>query len=171
VGQAVASRNSCRARVKRRIRTWLPRTIPPRSPRQPEVGWQTESRLELEYDEVSDTFRAFQPVTVPDSRLDSPLASHEAALDVGANNLVACSTTTGNQYIYDGRELFGRFRETTDGSLAYSRSSVRDATVPNGFDGCTDSGRNAVTTHRTRWCATSLNGCTMRVWRRYTWAT
>jgi len=30
------------------------------------------------------------------------------------NNLVACSTTTGNQYLYDGRELFGRFRETTD---------------------------------------------------------
>jgi len=55
-----------------------------------------QGRLELEYDEVSDTFRAFQPVTVPDSRLDSrkleefpevengsrfrnsPLASHEA---------------------------------------------------------------------------------------------
>ena len=73
-----------------------------------------QSRLELEYDEVSDTFRAFQPVTVPDSRLDSPLASHEAALDVGANNLVACSTTTGSQYLYDDRELFGRFRETTD---------------------------------------------------------
>lgn len=73
-----------------------------------------QGRLELEYDEVSDTFRAFQPVTVPDSRLDSPLASEEAALDVGANNLVACSTTTGNQYLYDGRELFGRFRETTD---------------------------------------------------------
>jgi len=73
-----------------------------------------QGRLELEYDEVSNTFRAFQPVTVPDSRLDSPLASEEAALDVGANNLVACSTTTGNQYLYDGRELFGRFRETTD---------------------------------------------------------
>jgi putative transposase len=91
-----------------------------------------QGRLELEYDEVSDTFRAFQPVTVPDSRLDSrkleefpevengsrfrnsPLASHEAALDVGANNLVACSTTTGSQYLYDDRELFGRFRETTD---------------------------------------------------------
>jgi len=73
-----------------------------------------QGRLELEYDEESDTFRAFQPVTVPDSRLDSPLASHEAALDVGANNLVACSTTTGNQYLYDGRELFGRFRKTTD---------------------------------------------------------
>ncbi len=77
--------------------------------------WNGEQgRLELEYDEVSDTFRAFQPVTVPDSRLDSPLASEEAALDVGANNLVACSTTTGNQYLYDGRELFGRFHETTD---------------------------------------------------------
>ncbi len=73
-----------------------------------------QGRLELAYDEVSDTFRAFQPVTVSDSRLDSPLASHEAALDVGANNLVACSTTTGNQYLYDGRKLFGRFRETTD---------------------------------------------------------
>ena len=84
-----------------------------------------QGRLELEYDEVSDTFRAFQPVTVPDSRLDSPLASHEAALDVGANNLVACSTTTGNQYIYDGRELFGRFRETTD-EIARLQSKLRE---------------------------------------------
>ena len=94
--------------------------------------WDGEQgRLELEYDEVSDTFRAFQPVTVPDSRLDSrkiedfpevenasrfrnsPLASHEAALDVGANNLVACTTTTGQQYLYEGRDLFERFRETT----------------------------------------------------------
>jgi len=73
---------------------------------------------------VSDTFRAFQPVTVPDSRLDSPLASHEAALDVGANNLVACSTTAGNQYLYDGRELFGRFRETTD-EIARLQSKLR----------------------------------------------
>jgi len=62
---------------------------------------------------------------VPDSRLDSPLASHEAALDVGANNLVACSTTTGNQYIYDGRELFGRFRETTD-EIARLQSKLRE---------------------------------------------
>ncbi|OYR82960.1 IS200/IS605 family transposase, partial [Halorubrum ezzemoulense] len=88
--------------------------------------WEGEDcRLELEYDEVSDTFRAFQPVTVPDSRLDSPLASHEAALDVGANNLVACSTTTGNQYLYDGRELFGRFRETTD-EIARLQSKLRE---------------------------------------------
>jgi putative transposase len=35
------------------------------------------------------------------------------ALDIGANNLVACTTTTGEQYLYEGRELFQRFRETT----------------------------------------------------------
>jgi putative transposase len=77
--------------------------------------WEGEQgRLELYYDEVADTFRAIQPVTVPDSRRDSPLASEEAALDVGANNLVACTTTTGQQYLYEGRDLFARFRETTE---------------------------------------------------------
>ena len=35
------------------------------------------------------------------------------ALDIGANNLVACTTTTGQQYLYEGRELFQRFRGTT----------------------------------------------------------
>ena len=35
------------------------------------------------------------------------------ALDIGANNLVACTTTTGEQYLYEGRELFQRFRDTT----------------------------------------------------------
>jgi len=65
--------------------------------------WDGEQgRLEIQYDEVDDTFRAFQPVTVPNSRQDSPLASEEAALDVGANNLVACTTTTGQQYLYEG---------------------------------------------------------------------
>jgi len=77
--------------------------------------WRGEQgRLELYYDETDDTFRAFQPVTVPDSRQDSPLAEESAALDVGANNLVACTTTTGQQYLYEGRELFDRFRETTE---------------------------------------------------------
>jgi putative transposase len=47
------------------------------------------------------------------------------AIDVGANNLVACSTTTGNQYLYDGRELFGRFRETTD-EIARQQSKLRE---------------------------------------------
>ncbi|MFB1066342.1 RNA-guided endonuclease InsQ/TnpB family protein [Natrinema sp. H-ect4] len=76
-------------------------------------------RLELVYDEVSDTFRAVQPVTVPDSRRDSPLASEEAALDVGANTLVACTTTTGKQYLYAGRDLFEQFHETTMDIASY----------------------------------------------------
>jgi putative transposase len=62
---------------------------------------------------------------VPDSRQDSPLASHEAALDVGANNLVACTTTTGQQYLYEGRDLFDRFRETTD-EIARPQSKLRE---------------------------------------------
>ncbi|RLM59948.1 IS200/IS605 family transposon protein TnpB, partial [Halorubrum sp. Atlit-26R] len=73
-----------------------------------------QGRLELYYDKVENTFRAFHPVTVPDSRRDSPLAEESAAVDVGANNLVACTTTTGQQYLYEGRNLFARFRETTE---------------------------------------------------------
>jgi len=52
-------------------------------------------------------------VTVSDDARDTPLASERAALDIGANNLVACTTTTGEQYLYEGRELFQQFRETT----------------------------------------------------------
>ncbi|MFW6458590.1 MAG: RNA-guided endonuclease InsQ/TnpB family protein [Halodesulfurarchaeum sp.] len=82
-------------------------------------------RLELNYDEVDDTFRAFQPVTVPDFRQDRPLAEESAALDVGANNLVACTTTTGQQYLYEGRDLFSRFRETTE-EIARLQSKLRE---------------------------------------------
>ncbi|UTF55897.1 RNA-guided endonuclease InsQ/TnpB family protein [Natronosalvus rutilus] len=88
--------------------------------------WNGEQgRLELVYDELEDTFRAFQPVTIDSSRLDSPLASEEAALDVGANNLVACTTTTGSQYLYDGRNLFKEFRETTE-RIAHYQSLLED---------------------------------------------
>ncbi|NHN46613.1 transposase [Halostella sp. JP-L12] len=87
--------------------------------------WEGEqSRLELYYDEVDDTFRAIQPVTVPDSRRDSPVADESAALDVGVNNLVACTTTTGQQYRYEGRDLFARFRETTE-EMARLQSKLR----------------------------------------------
>ena len=84
-----------------------------------------QGRLELYYDETSDQFRAFQPVTVDDSRLDSPLADETAALDIGANNIVACTTTTGQQYLYEGRDLFKRFRETTR-EIARLQSKLRD---------------------------------------------
>ncbi|MCU4926553.1 transposase [Halobacteria archaeon AArc-dxtr1] len=75
--------------------------------------YEDQSRLELWYDETDNTFRASQPVTVSDETRDTPLADEKAALDIGANNLVACTTTTGEQYLYEGRELFQRFRETT----------------------------------------------------------
>ena len=88
--------------------------------------WDGEQgRLELVYDETRDTFRALQPVTVPDSRRDSPLASREAALDVGANNLVACTTTTGQQFLYEGRSLFERFRGMTE-EIAHYQSQLDD---------------------------------------------
>ena len=67
--------------------------------------YEDQGRLELWYDETDDTFRASQPVTVSDDARDTPLADEKAALDIGANNLVACTTTTGEQYLYKCREL------------------------------------------------------------------
>jgi len=75
--------------------------------------YEDQSRLELWYDETDSTFRASQPVTISDDARDTPLADEKAALDIGANNLVACTTTTGEQYLYEGRDLFDRFRDTT----------------------------------------------------------
>jgi transposase len=63
-------------------------------------------------------------VTVTDARA-SPLASEKAALDIGANNLVACTTTAGQQYLYEGRGLFDRFRETTR-EIARLQSKLED---------------------------------------------
>ncbi|WP_436936516.1 RNA-guided endonuclease InsQ/TnpB family protein [Halovenus marina] len=76
-------------------------------------NYKKQGRLDLWYDETDSTFRASQPVTVSDETRDTPLADEKAALDIGANNLVACTTTTGEQYLYEGRELFQRFRDTT----------------------------------------------------------
>ncbi|MXV62948.1 transposase [Natronorubrum sp. JWXQ-INN-674] len=93
-----------------------------------EPKWSGEhGRLEIVYDEVDGTFRAFQPVTIDDSRLDTPLASSDeaAALDIGANNLIACTTTTGQQYLYEGRDLFAEFREATE-KIAHYQSKLDD---------------------------------------------
>ncbi|MDS0300214.1 transposase [Halogeometricum sp. S1BR25-6] len=88
--------------------------------------WSGEqNRLEIVYDETAESFRAFQPVTINDSRLDSPLASEEAALDVGANTLVACTVSTGHQLLYEGRNLFEQFRETTE-QIAHYQSRLED---------------------------------------------
>ncbi|OIB56839.1 IS200/IS605 family transposase [Natrialba sp. SSL1] len=75
--------------------------------------YEKQGRLDLWYDETDSTFRASQPVTVSSDEQATPLADETAALDIGANNLVACTTTSGEQYLYEGRELFQRFRETT----------------------------------------------------------
>ena len=75
--------------------------------------YEKQGRLDLWYDETASTFRASQPVTVSDETRTTPLAAETAALDIGANNLVACTTTTGEQYLYRGHDLFARFRETT----------------------------------------------------------
>jgi putative transposase len=75
--------------------------------------YDKQGRLDLWYDGTDSTFRASQPVAVSDDTRATPLASEKAALDIGANNLVACTTTTNEQYLYEGRELFQRFRETT----------------------------------------------------------
>ncbi len=77
------------------------------------LKYEKQGRLDLWYDETDNTFRASQPVTVSDDTRATPLADEKAALDIGANNLVACTTTTGEQHLYEGRELFDRFRETT----------------------------------------------------------
>ncbi|WP_128906565.1 RNA-guided endonuclease InsQ/TnpB family protein [Halorubrum amylolyticum] len=87
--------------------------------------YDKQGRLELYYDDVSETFRAFQPVTIDNSRLAQPLADETAALDIGANNIVACTTTTGEKYLYEGRDLFERFRETTQ-RIAELQSKLRE---------------------------------------------
>jgi len=88
--------------------------------------YEKQGRLELFWDENAQTFRAFQPVTISEdhSRLAHPLADETAALDIGANNLVACTTTTGTQLLYEGRDLFERFRETTR-RIADQQSKVK----------------------------------------------
>jgi len=87
--------------------------------------YEKQGRLDLWYDESDSTFRASQPVTVSDEIRDTPLADEKAALDISANNLVACTTTTGQQYRYEGRSLFDRFRETTR-EIARLQSKLRE---------------------------------------------
>lgn len=70
--------------------------------------------LPLTYDDVTDTYRAHQPVSVRDESRATPTGAYIAALDIGANVLVACTTTAGDQYCYSGQEPFRQFRETTE---------------------------------------------------------
>ena len=71
-------------------------------------------QLTVEYEDIDDTFRVYQPVTVTADSTANPTGGEVAAFDLGINTLVACSTTTGRQHQYRGRDLFERFRETTE---------------------------------------------------------
>lgn len=71
-------------------------------------------RLEIYFDDLDEKYRAIQPVRVGHKNKRSDPAENVAALDIGANNLVACTTTEGDQYLYECRGLFERFRETTE---------------------------------------------------------
>ncbi|WP_433634059.1 RNA-guided endonuclease InsQ/TnpB family protein [Halomicrococcus sp. NG-SE-24] len=85
-----------------------------------EPRWRGEQgRLELVYDKDAEAFRARQPVSDAVLRRDESLATTSsspdvvAALDIGANNLVAVTTTSGHQRLYHARPSFHRFRQTT----------------------------------------------------------
>lgn len=77
-------------------------------------------RLELVYERDTDSFRAYQPVKDAVRRQERPLATESsdddavAALDIGANNLVAVTTTRGTRRLYHGRPQFRRFHRTTE---------------------------------------------------------
>ncbi|MEF8802283.1 MAG: transposase [Halolamina sp.] len=73
-----------------------------------------QGRLVLRYDKVDDLFRAHQPVIVPEPVLESTTGEDIAGLDIGVNNLVACTTTGGHQYLYDGSIVYEQFRETSE---------------------------------------------------------
>lgn len=90
-----------------------------------------QGRLELVHDSVAETFRARQPVSEAVRVRDDSLATVSgdddavAALDIGANTLVAVTTTTGHQRRYHGRSLFDRFRATTE-QIAALQKSLQD---------------------------------------------
>ena len=82
--------------------------------------WDGEQgRLELVYDRDAESFKARQPVTDAVLRRDDSLAATPrddgavAALDIGANNLVTLTTTSGYQRLYHGRPQFHVFHQTT----------------------------------------------------------
>lgn len=83
--------------------------------------WNGEQgQLQITYDQVREQFMAIQSLTVTDGDdVDTCIPStvsgtEEAAVDIGANNLAAITTTTGRQYLYEGRGLFNEFREKTE---------------------------------------------------------
>ena len=83
-----------------------------------------QGQLELSYDEIADPFRVIQPAS-DCSRHDSPRADETATLDIGANNLIAYTTPTGTQLLYERRDLFEQFQEAMR-RIAELQSKLRE---------------------------------------------
>jgi putative transposase len=91
-----------------------------------EPHWQgDQGRLHLTYDDVDETYRAHQTVTVSEAEQATPTGTDIAALDIGPSVLVACTTTAGDQYWYSGQEPFRQFRETTE-RIADAKAKLPD---------------------------------------------
>jgi putative transposase len=74
-------------------------------------------RLEMVYDRTTESFTAKQPVTFLYDTTRATDSSDEgcvAAVDVGANNFVAVTTTNGHQRVFHARPLFDRFHHYTE---------------------------------------------------------
>jgi putative transposase len=101
-----------------------------------------DGQIQITYDSVREQFTVIHPVTVTDpaQHRDDVVAQEdtrtpsessgleEAAVDLGANNLAAVTTTTGTQFCYDGQQLFERFREQTE------HIAAEQAKLPAGVD-------------------------------------
>jgi transposase len=108
--------------------------------------YEDQGRFELWHDQIDNILRASQPVTASDETRNTPLADHKAALDIGADNLVACAITTGeNTYtkVVSCPNDSTRRREKLPGcSLSYGKAD----TVANVSGGCTGNGHAAAIT-------------------------
>lgn len=91
-----------------------------------------QGRLEVVFDRNAEAFRVRHPVSDATRRRDEQLAATSsdegavAALDIGANNLVAATTSTGQQRCYHGRPQFVRFRETTEHIATLQKRLAQD---------------------------------------------
>ena len=85
-----------------------------------------DSRVELIYDEHADRLRVQHPVRIQSDdvqtqrqaafthTLDPEDTTHSAAIDVGANNMLAIVTDNGDTTVYHARPEFDRFQNQSD---------------------------------------------------------
>jgi putative transposase len=114
------------------------------------TDYDKQGQLELYYDEHSDQFRAFQPVTVDDSRLASPLADESAGLDIGANNSSRVPRRPARNCCTRGAGCSSGSETPPRRSPDSNRCWTTASTPRSGSARCTADGRDDVITPRTR---------------------